>query len=132
MCSKTIVHHNEDGFTLLETMVAIALFSIVALGIAYNSITSYRSAKLAVRHSIASQLALAKIESLQAVDPATLDATDNSSESGLQHNNISFARSVAITVNADESRTVTVNVQTEDSAADAVTFSHTFALWGNT
>lgn len=85
-----------------------------------------------IRNSVAAQLALDKIEMLSSTDPSTLDSSDNQTESPLVSKNISFKRVTTITVNDDNSRTVTVEVTNlKNILGGHAIFTNRFSLWGN-
>ena len=122
----------ESGFSIMEVMVAIVLLAFIGLASARNSIMSMSTLKRSIRNSIATQLAIEKIEELGSVDPTTLDSTDNSSETGITQDNISFSRTTTILVNADLSRSVTVVVAPNDeNLGGSYTATSRFPLWGN-
>lgn len=122
----------EQGFSLLEVMVSIGLFAVMASAISGSLTTAMRVAKLTEIHFVASSLAAGKIEELSSVDPLDLDSSDNQTESAVVVDgyNMSFTRTTAITINADNSRTITVNVSSNNPGLpNNVNFSTTFALW---
>jgi len=122
---------NEDGFSLVEVLVALILSSIVALGIMQSTLTSYRFSQRMVNDSLAGQLALEKMEEISSISPQTLDDTDDAVEDPVVRNNISFIRTVDVSINADRSRTVAVRVQSKNShIAIDTTLTNSFALWG--
>lgn len=82
--------------------------------------------------NLATNLAVSKIEELSGVDPTTLDAGDNSTETGLviEGHEITFDRETEITVNADGSRTITVSVSSPSALLLApVDYTTRFAPW---
>jgi prepilin-type N-terminal cleavage/methylation domain-containing protein len=67
------VHHLRDrnGFGVVEILAALSIFSIVAAGLAVNSVTAVRANRVSRELSVASALAQDKIEQLRAMDPAS-------------------------------------------------------------
>lgn len=125
--------HGESGFSIVEALVAIVLLAIVGLASAKNSIMSMSTLKRSMRNSIATQLAVEKLEELGSIDPINLDATDNLVEAAVTQDNISFNRTTTIVVNADQSRSITVVVAANDeNLGGSYTATSRFSLWGNT
>lgn len=123
---------SQRGFSMVECLFALAILSVSALAVTQGSIYSLVHMKRAIRQNIAQELALSKLEEYAAIDPSTLDSGDDSNEPSLSVDNISFSRQVAVTVNSDNSRTVTVTVATnESSLGEEIVLENTFALWGN-
>lgn len=70
------------------------------------------------------------IEAFAALDPITLSDADDVTEA-LTKNGITFTRAIDITVNADQSRTVDVEVsEDEGHLTVSAQGSSTYALWG--
>lgn len=120
----------EKGFTLIETLVAVALIAITMLALGQSVATADRSMKRGYRNSTALELAVQKLEQLGAVDPSTLSAASGGTET-LTSNGISFTRVTTVTVNADNSRSVTVQVTGTLGKGGNATLSNTFSEWGN-
>lgn len=92
---------NNKGFTLIEAMIALAVFSIGLLGIASMLITSVKGNSFAFKTTTATTLAQAQIEELSSFDfndPNITDA-DNDGNGGLADTG----------ANADFTRTVNCN-----------------------
>lgn len=122
---------NQRGMTLVEVLVALVLLSVVPLGLTYSSILSYKVIHRNQRHSVASQLALDRMEDLAATNPANLNDTFDETENNVVVDGASFTRITEVTLNADNSRTVLVTVTgNEASLGGRATVSSTFALWG--
>ena len=125
-------NQRESGFTIMEVLVAIVLLAFIGLASARNSIMSMTTLKRSIRNSIATQLAIEKIEELGAVDPTTLDAGDNSTEASIIQDNIEYSRATTVVVNSDQSRSVTVVVTPNDTQlGGSYTTTSRFPLWGN-
>ncbi len=123
--------NREEGFLLMEALVIISLFGLLALVAAHTVIFSYRMRHKAAHNSAAMQLAMEELESLASVDPSTLDASDNFNDT-IKRDHMSFNRSVNFTVNSDNSRTVLVTISDNDTKnGGKATLSSTFATWGS-
>ena len=132
-CTRNRTDSAQRAFTLIETLLAVSLLSVAAMGVAMSAIESQRITKRNLRNSYAAQLALEKMEQLAATDPSTLSSLSNSTETSLTKDNVAFTRQTTIVVNADASRTVTVSVTgNQASLGGQSTFTDTFPLWGNT
>ena len=102
--------NSEKGFSVIETLVAIAFSSIVAMGIAKSTLLSKKIGNKTNHDNYAMQLALEALEDIADTDPATLTAASGSTNANLTANGWSFTRVIAIVVNTDRTRTATVNV----------------------
>jgi len=123
--------NREEGFLLIEILVALLLLSIVAAALTLNAITASKTLRKTIRHSVSSQLANTKMEELLAVNPVTLDDSDDLLESGIIVDNIAYDREVDVTVNPDDSRTLVVIVALSGSTTEAVTtLVNSVSLWG--
>lgn len=121
----------ECGFFLVEVLVVLVLFALVGMMLAHSSVLSEQTRTRAVHQSVAAQLAIEKMELLSAIDPITLTATNNSTEN-ISHGVMQFKRTTAITVNADGSRTININVNSLNTPFVAkASATNTFALWGS-
>ncbi len=122
----------DAGFSLLEVLVAMMLLAVIGLAVAYNTVRSYSLMKRGLRHSYATQLALDKLEELEAISPINLTSANNSTESAVSINNVFFTRTVSITVNADSSRTVIVTVMPNEVGVGGITsYTSNMPLWAN-
>lgn len=114
----------------MEVLVSLVLLSLVAFNLAYSSVFSMKTFKRTLRHTLAAELAMEKMEELSATNPSSLDNNDDLQEPNVEAEGIRFSRATDITVNSDGSRTVTVTVTgDEQSLGGNATFSTTFALW---
>jgi prepilin-type N-terminal cleavage/methylation domain-containing protein len=71
--SKFSVHQRftlHEGFSLIEVLVALGIFSIAILGLAVGAITITRANKTSQFHTVATNLAQDKIERLKALNAA--------------------------------------------------------------
>ena len=90
---------NNQGFTLIEILVSITIFSVAVLGLAIGTVTLTRTNADSQVRASAINVAQARLEELKAMNPATLTAlvatctsvsssgcNDNFSASGLTYN----------------------------------------------
>lgn len=119
------------GVTLIESLVAISIAGIASLGLMNSFVTSLRVAKLTEVNYAASTLAASKMEELAAIDVSVLSAANNATETLTEDGlNVSFTRTAAITVNADQSRTISVQVTSNSTMLPAnVSVSTTLSAW---
>jgi type II secretory pathway pseudopilin PulG len=127
----TRIRSLQAGFLLVEIMVATGIISILALGVAYSMITSYKADLVSKRTYSALHLAHQKIEALALIDPQTLDNSDDSTEL-VTDQGITYLRTTDVTVAPSKARRVTVLVQTnQNSSRGGKAFLETsFSLWG--
>ena len=122
----------QEGITLMEVLVAIVLLGLMAGAAISNLIVALKTAQLTEVNFAANSLAISKVEELAAIDVDILDSSYNSTESSVSWGdlNISFTRTTTVTVNADSSRTINVEVSSVGSnVPTTVDFTTTFALW---
>jgi Tfp pilus assembly protein PilV len=123
---------NIAGLTMIEVLVALMLLSITSLSIAVATISAIKQTRRSERNSYATHLAFRKLEELASIDPSNLTDSYDASESNLTVDSISYTRTTDVTVNADNSRTVSVTVAPVNaSRGKTVTYQSTFALWGS-
>jgi Tfp pilus assembly protein PilV len=123
---------SEKGVGLIEILFSILLIAVAAGGILSHTVLSLNlTSRLELDHA-AHALALSKMELLSSVNTSELDASDNSTESGLVTPGISttFSRTTTIVVGADNSRLINVTVANEGGRHDiSNTFTTTWAVW---
>ena len=123
---------SEDGFTVVELMLGILIISIMGLATMSSIVGSYRiAARLELNYS-AHFLAIAKAEELSSIKVDNLDASDSSSETGLlaPGYNLTFSRVTTITVNADETRDIAIQVSNEEGPYTVqITYNTTLSSW---
>lgn len=120
----------ERGFSLIEVLVAISVLSILALVVTKSTISSYVFLKRSERASLASQLALDKMESLAAINPVNL-AVGTTTESSLERARVRFDRVTTITANTNGTKTVRVVVESTSGVGGRSDLTSNFAEWGN-
>jgi len=89
---------NNQGFTLIEILVSLTIFSVAVLGLAIGTVTLTRTNADSQLRASAINVAQARLEELKAMNPATLTAlvatctsvsssgcNDNFSASGLTY-----------------------------------------------
>lgn len=120
----------QSGFSLVEALIAMLVLSVLALGMAHSTILAYKIEKRNLRNSVAQELAVRKMEELAAINPAFLDGNDSASET-VTSDGIPYTRTTSVTVNDDNSRTVTISVAgARAELGGTATIANTFALWG--
>src|SRR6185312_10253045 len=108
-----IIKALQRGTSMFELMVALTLFSIVALALCGSTGFAYRVQAKTNGSSVAMQIALETLESYVKLDPLTLSAVTNSS-STVSRGTTTYTQVVNITVNTDNSRTINVAVTDDD------------------
>lgn len=123
-------YKKEEGFSLVEILVSLTLFSVLALNLLHSTVLSHRTAIRARRNSAAAQVALERMEQLSAVDPETLIGFNGESMVETRYN-VTFTRTVAVAIEADRTRTVNVSVTNPNpETGGTATLTGSFALWG--
>jgi type II secretory pathway pseudopilin PulG len=129
--AKTFNRKSERGVYLIETLVTIGLFGVLGLALANSLVASVRMRARADHNSVAMQLALQELERYAAIDPSTLTAANGFTAVRTQ-GKMSFNVTVAVAVNADTTRTVTVNATDVNTVVHGkASVSNTFPLWGS-
>ncbi|MDC0357302.1 prepilin-type N-terminal cleavage/methylation domain-containing protein [Oligoflexia bacterium] len=120
----------EHGLSLIEVLVGLSILSIVGLGLVQSSIVSLNMRHKTENDAMAAQIALEKLEGFAAVDPADYSDGESWTES-VTRSNRNFTRESSVTVNADESRTFTVSITSDNFAMGGnVSMSNTYSPWG--
>lgn len=132
-CKKVQLQPEEEGgFTILSVLVAVVLLAIVSLALSRNTMSSLRIMRLTEVNNAASNLAVSKIEAIAANDAANIDASMSDIENPLVYPGMSvtFTRTTTVVVNADNTRTINVQVASNHSALPTtVNFSTALSLW---
>lgn len=105
-----------DGFTLIEVLVSMFIFSIAILGLAVGATSIMRANQTALYATIATNLAQDKLEELKAKTAGSINTT------GSPENNISVS---GVPVKFNRSWTVTANSPAAGVTQIAVTVSWT-------
>jgi prepilin-type N-terminal cleavage/methylation domain-containing protein len=67
---------DDDGFTIIEVMVAMMIFAIIFLGVAYSTVTTLRMTADTKSREVAANLAAAEIDAVRAIgDPFRVQTT---------------------------------------------------------
>ena len=124
---------NNQGFTLIEILVSLTIFSVAVLGLAIGTVTLTRTNADSQLRASAINVAQARLEELKAMNPATLTAlvatctsvsssgcNDNFSASGLTYSRRWWfaANSPVVGVNR-----IDVKVDWTDHGSRTVTFT---------
>jgi prepilin-type N-terminal cleavage/methylation domain-containing protein len=123
--------HGERGVSMVEVLVAISILAISGLAVTQSTIRSFATLNQSYRTSVASQIALDKIESFAQQDPSTIQTSSNESNNSVTHSGLQFLRSTSVAVNSDGSRTITVSVASQNGWPGSASLSTTLPLWGN-
>lgn len=130
----------NKGFTLVEVLVSAGLLAVIALGVGTNIITTFMVHKTVLVNEALNDLATEKIETYSSVNPLEMDDSNyddsepdggNTLTVGYLSNNITFSRSTDVVVNADDSRSIIVNVTCLHPlfSGKSVTKTTTFMRW---
>ncbi|RMG39205.1 MAG: hypothetical protein D6719_13820 [Candidatus Dadabacteria bacterium] len=121
---------NQRGIILIEILVGVSLLSIIGLGIITSSIVFIKIRHKSISDALATQIALEELEDFAAEDPLSHSDGESWSETvtrGLRE----FTRTATVTVNSDNSRTLTVSVTAKgNTIGGAITMSNTYAPTG--
>lgn len=121
---------NQRGAFLLEALVTLLLFAVLAMILMSSSVFALQIRGRNMRLQVATELAANTIESYAAFDPVTLTNADDLTEIVVE-DGITFIREIDVTVNTNQSRTVDVEVGEEEGhLAVNAQASSTFSLWG--
>ena len=109
----------QSGFTLIEILVAMAIFSIGVLGFAISTISVTQGNQKSYNIALANAFAQDKLEELKAL-PASLASGSDTISSGL-----SFSRSWTVTANSPISgmHKIDVTVTWTDYQSHSITLS---------
>ena len=116
-----------DGFTLIEVLVAMAIFAIAVLGLAVGATTVMRSNKTSYFNTIATNLAQDKMEELKAT---TASSITSGSDTPPAVNGVSFSRSWTVTANQPTAgvNQIDVTVTWTDYKSNTLTISSAVKL----
>jgi Tfp pilus assembly protein PilV len=121
----------ESGVSMVEVLVAMSLLAISGLAVTQSTIRAFGTLNQSYRTSVASQIALDKIENLAQQDPSTIQSTSNETNSSVTQSGLQFLRSTRVTVNSDGSRTIIVSVTSPTGSPGTASLTTTLPLWGN-
>jgi prepilin-type N-terminal cleavage/methylation domain-containing protein len=111
MRQQKISHHNEAGFTLIEVLIALAIFTIGILSVNAMQIAAIRGNYVANGLTEASVLVSDKIENIMAMpyDDAALVSTKDVEPHSTIVDGFTLTWDVVDDVPIDDCKTVTVN-----------------------
>ena len=125
------ISKSEDGFLIMDALVAMVLAAIVALGVTQSTLIAYRYSYQNEARAAAKELAIERLEEFAAQDPEGFVDGNQIVETNVTRNSMTFTRTTDFVIEADRTRLVSVTV---DSATDkfpvSVALSRGFALWG--
>lgn len=99
------------GFTLIEVLISMTIFSIAILGLAIGASSVMRANKTSYFSTIAISLAQDKLEELKA-NPATLTSCSTNCDSPVPiHDGVAFTRTWTVTPNSPAAGVSQVDVQ---------------------
>jgi prepilin-type N-terminal cleavage/methylation domain-containing protein len=121
--------NKDDGFTLVEILIAITIFCFAVLGLAIGTVSVIRSNQTSHLRASAVNLAQARLEELRAMTAAAFSAlscpsstpcSDNAVASG-----VTFTRRWSITTNSPVAgvNRIDVTVNWSDYANQTLTFT---------
>ena len=111
---------SHEGFSLIEVLVAIGIFSIAILGLAVGAITITRANKTSQFHTVGTNLAQDKLEQLKA--KAFLDV-DAGGDVPPPVQGVDFTRNWTVTNNTATFKQINVTVQWTDYTPHSLTIS---------
>jgi prepilin-type N-terminal cleavage/methylation domain-containing protein len=122
---------NQDGFTLIEILVAITLFTFAVLGLAIGTITLTRTNHNSHLNASAINLAQAKLEEFRAMSSTAFSAlscpsyTSTGCSDSQVASNKTFARSWMITLNSPVTGVTKIDVKVDwqDYTSQSLTFT---------
>lgn len=121
--------HRDDGFTLLEILIALSIFSLAVLGLAIGTVSVIRTNQTSHLRASAINLAQARLEELRAMTsaafsglscPSSTPCSDTAVASG-----VTFTRQWWITTNSPVAgvNRIDVTVNWSDYASQTLTFT---------
>ena len=115
---------SRAGFSLIEVLVAIGIFSFAMLGLAIGAITITRSNKTSQSHTVATNVAQDKLEQLKASAFAAVGAGGDVPPSV---QGVAFTRNWTVTNNTATFKQINVTVQWTDYTPHSLTISSAIA-----
>lgn len=116
--------NNEKGLGMVEIIFSILLVGLAAGGIASHTILALKLSSRLELSQAAHALALSKAEQLSAINTSQLNSSYDLVETDLSaagHPRITFSRTTTISANSDGTKTVNVEVSTENSPQEVST-----------
>lgn len=113
------------GFTLIEVLVAMSIFSVAVLGLAIGAASVMRANQTSYFTTIATNLAQDKLEELKAMPAANITACSSNCDSpAKKFNNVTFTRTWTVTTACNGVTSlscITVTIQWTDYIPHTVT-----------
>jgi len=116
----------REGFTLLEVLVAMAIFSVAILGLAIGATSILRANQTSYFNTVAANLAQDKLEELKARTVANIiSCSSNCDSPALTYKNVTFTRTWIVTANSPTNgvNRLDVSVQWKDYTNHTLTAS---------
>lgn len=117
---------STDGFTLLEVLVAMAIFSVAILGLAIGATSIMKANQTSYFNTVAANLAQDKLEQLKATTVANITSCSSSCDSPApKYKNVTFTRTWTVTANSPTNgvNRLDVSVQWKDYTNHTLTAS---------
>jgi prepilin-type N-terminal cleavage/methylation domain-containing protein len=111
---------SHEGFSLIEVLVAIGIFSVAILGLAVGAITITRANKTSQFHTVGTNLAQDKLEQLKASAFAAVGAGGDVPP---PVQGVAFTRNWTVTNNTATFKQINVTVQWTDYTPHSLTIS---------
>lgn len=128
---RTVKIKNDAGFTLVEILIAITIFSLAVLGLAIGTVSIIRTNQTSHLNASAVNLAQSRLEELRAMTSTAFSGLDCPSYSttgcsdSLVTSGTSFSRSWQITKNSPVTgvNRIDVRIDWTDHASQSMTFT---------
>lgn len=125
---RLILQHGSwhDGFTVIEIIVAMAIFAVAVLGLAVGSASVIRANQTSFFHTVATNLAQDKLEDLKGRSIINVGSCSSNCESPVpRYQNVPFIRTWTVTANQPITGVsqITVTIQWTDYQSRSVTLS---------
>jgi prepilin-type N-terminal cleavage/methylation domain-containing protein len=114
---------SNAGFTMIEVLAAMGIFSVAVLGLAVGAITITKANKTSQFHTIATNMAQDKAEQLKATSVGFVTTCDNACETAPTYQGVTFTRTWLVTTPFAGVNKVDVTVTWTDYALRTVTVS---------
>ncbi len=114
---------SRAGFSLIEVLVAIGIFSFAMLGLAVGAVTITKANKTSQFHTMATNMAQDKAEQLRATSVGFVAICDTACETAPTYQGVTFTRTWAVTLNSPAAgvNKIDVTVQWTDYTLHRVT-----------
>jgi len=117
---------SREGFTVIEVLVSLSIFTVAVLGLAVGAITIMRANKTSQFHTVATNLAQDRLEQMKASYTVNLATCNNNCDTTVPtYQGVAFTRNWAVALNtpAQGVHQVSVTVGWTDHAAQTLTVS---------